>query len=111
MRLRIGLGNYNSNGVADMTDAIDRQYRMRRLLHRRSVFRRNQPAAGEAADIVLRHIRAGKDGDDARRGRRGARIDAAKPGASMWAPQDIGVELPGPVDVVGVSALSGQEPV
>ena len=94
-----------------MTDAVDRQHRMRRFLHRRSVFRRDQPAAGQAADIVLGHIRAGEHRDDARRGGRAARIDAAEPGARMRAAQDVGVELARAVDVVGVGSLSGQEAV
>ncbi len=45
------------------------------------------------------------------RGGRRARVDAVDPRVGVRAAQDEGVELPGPVDVVGIGSLSGQEPV
>src|SRR5712671_4363877 len=94
-----------------MAHPVDRQHRMRRLLHRRAVFRIDQPAAGQAADAVLGHVLPGEYGDDAGSRGRAARVDAAELSVGVRAAQDIGVELARPVDVVGIGPLSGQEPV
>src|SRR5437763_3282665 len=110
-RLSQGLGDNDRDGIADMTNAIDREHRMQRLLHWRAVFRGNQPAAGQAANLILGHVLAGEDGDDAGRRGRAARVDAAEARVGVRAAQDVGVELARPVDVVGIGALSGQEAV
>ena len=70
-RLPEALGDHHRDRIADMAHPVDGEHRMRRLLHRRAVLRIDQPAAGQPADAVGRHVLAGEDGDDA--GRRGAR--------------------------------------
>ncbi len=110
-RLREAVGDDDRDRIADMAHAAARQHRMRRLLHRRTVFRVNLPAAGKAADAVSLQLLAGVDGGDACRLCRGAGVDAGNPGMGVRAAQDIGVELARPVDVVGISALAGEEPI
>jgi hypothetical protein len=110
-RLRQAVGDDHGHRVADMAHAVNREHRMRRLLHRRAVLRIDQPAAGQAADLVLGHVLAGVDGNDPRRLGRRARVDAAEFRVGVRAAQEIGVELARAVDVVGVGPLSGQEPV
>src|ERR1043166_10241177 len=57
------------------------------------------------------YVGGGEHGGDTSRQCGAARLDAGDPGIGMRAAQDIGVELPRPVDVVGVGPLAGQEPV
>jgi len=78
-----------------MAHASTREHRMRRLLHRRAVLRIDQPAAGQPADIVGRHVFAGEHRDDTRCGCRGGGIDAGDPGMRMRAAQNVGVDLAG----------------
>ena len=59
--LRQGLGDDYRDRVADMPHAVDSERRVRRLGHRRAVFRMNLPAAGQPADAVGRHVLAGID--------------------------------------------------
>ena len=110
-RLRQGVGDDDRDRVADMAHPVGRQHRMRRLDHRRAVLRMDEPAAGQPADAVGREVGGGVDGRDpgCRPRRRG--VDAGDPGIRVRAAQDEGVELAGPVDVVGVGALPGQEAV
>src|SRR3954470_17160790 len=68
-------------------------------------------AGGRPPDIVGRHILAGEHGDNPGRRCRAAGVKPSDPGMRVRAAQDIGVELARPVDVVGVSPLSGQEAV
>src|SRR5258708_36230759 len=69
------------------------------------------PAARQTADAVGFQVLAGIDSGDARGLRRGADIDPGDTRIRVRTPQDIGVELAGPVDVVGIGGLSGEEPV
>ena len=110
-RLFEGLGDDDRDRVADMAHTIDRERGMRRLCHRRAVFRMDLPAAGQPADAVSHHVLPGEYGGDPGRLRRCGGVDARYPRMRMRAAQDVGVELMRAVDVVGVGALSGQEAV
>jgi hypothetical protein len=105
------VGDDHRDRVADMADTLDRQHRMRRLLHRRAVLRIDQPAAGQAADPLGRQVLAGEHRDDAGRRFGRAGVDTVEAGIGVRAAQDIGVKLARPVDVVGIGPLAGQEPV
>ncbi len=74
-RLPEAVGDDDRHRVADMAHTVDRQHRMRRLLHRRAVFRIDQPAARQATNSVGGHVGTGKYRDDARLGGRTACID------------------------------------
>ena len=41
----------------------------------------------------------------------GITIDCAEPRVGMRAAQDVSVQLPGAIDIVGVGALAGQEAI
>src|SRR5215472_1540512 len=104
-------GNDDGDLVADVPHAVGDERRMRRLDHRRAVLRVDLPAARQSADFFGGHVLAGIDRHDPRgRGcRRG--VDPGDPGVGVRAAQDIGVELPRAIDVVGVGALTGDEAV
>ncbi len=103
------VGDHHGDLVADIAHASDRERRMRRLLHRAAVLELDRPAAGQAADIVLGHVRASEHGDDALGLRGLRRVDRAEICMRMRRAQDVGVQLAGAVDVVGVHAPAGQE--
>ena len=109
LRLFERLGDDDRDRIADMRDAIDRDRRVRRLFHRRAVFRMNLPAARQTADAVGLHIRADKNGDDAGRGARRRRIDALDLRARVRRAHDVGVGLVRAIDVVRVSPAPGQK--
>ena len=110
-RLIEGLGDDDGDRVADVAHVVGRERRVRRLGHRRAVFRMNLPTAGQPADAIRRHVLAGEDSGDAGGLRRGGGVDAGYPRMCIGAAQDVGVELVRAVDVVGVGALSGQKAV
>ena len=66
-RLLEGLGDDDRDRVADMAHMVGRERRVRRLGHRRAVFRMDLPAAGQPADAIGGHVLAGEDRDDAGR--------------------------------------------
>ncbi len=68
------------------------------------------PAAGQAADLVGRHVGAGEDGDHAGRLRRGFGVHALDQRVGVRRAQEPRVGLARQVDVVGVAAAAGQEP-
>ncbi len=94
--------------VADMPDAAMGQDRVPRLLHDLAEAVGHLPAAGDAADVL--EVLAGEDADHARHSLRGARVDAPDRSVRDVRAQEMHVRLSGPVDVVGVPALAGQEP-
>ncbi len=108
-RLVTGLGDDDGDRVADMAHAPQGQRRVRRLDHGRAVPRLDQPAAGQAADLVGGHVGAGEDAGDPRGLPRRRGVDAADARVRVRRAQDVGVELVGPVDVVGVAAVAGDE--
>jgi hypothetical protein len=85
--------------------------RMRRHLHRRAVLGVDHPAADEIADLVGRKLRAVKDRDHAGHAGRLVDVDRFDRGVSVRRTDEIGIGLAGPVDVVGVVALAGDEAV
>ncbi len=97
--------------IADMTNLADRERRVRRLRHGRAVLVVNLPAAGEAADTVRGHVRAGQNGDYPIGFFGLGRVDPVDGGVGMRRAQNPGMALPGTVDVVGVVAVAGQEPL
>ena len=105
------LGDHDRHRVAHIADPVNRQHRVRRLGHRRAVLRVDLPAAGQPADAVGCHLLAGVDGNDAGCLLRCGGVDAGDPRMRMRAAQNVGVELTGAVDVVGVGAAAGQKAV
>ena len=87
-----------------------RQQRMLRLLHRRAVGRRDQPAARQAAD-GCGEVGAGVDGDDAGHLHRLGRVDGVDLRVRMRRADEHRVRLAHLVDVVGVLACASQEPI
>ncbi len=110
LRLLARLGDHDGDGVADMAHLADSEHGMRRLGHRRAVLVVDLPAAGHAADVVGLHVGAGEHRDHARPGLGGRGIDAGDPRVRPLGAADEGIELSGPVDVVGVGASPAQEP-
>ena len=81
--------------------------RARRLHHGRAVLGSDHPAAGKPREL---QIGASEDRRHSRRTPCRGRIDPGDLRMGMRAAQDMGMELSGPVDVVGVGAPAGNEP-
>ena len=92
-----------------MTDTIGGERRMRRLGHRRAVFRMDLPAARQPTDAVGDHVLGGEDRGHARGLRRRSGVDVGDPRVRVRAAQDVCVKLVGTIDVVGVGALVRSE--
>ena len=107
-RLLARFGHDHRHGVADMAHLALGEHRAHRLGHRRAVLRGDEPAARQAAYGGLK-IGAGVDRRDTRRRQGLGRIDAGNLRMGMRAAQQAGLELAGPVDVVGVFALAREE--
>ena len=111
LRLLLGLGDDDGDGVADMTHLADREHRMLRLGHRRAVLVVDLPAARHAADAVGVQIGTGVHGDHARSGFGCRGVNGQQ--ARVWpvGAAHHGVELARTVDIVGVVTAAAQEPV
>ena len=110
-RLRQRVRDHHRDRVADIADLAVRERRMRRHLHRRTVLGMNHPAADQIADLVGGEIGTGEDRQYARH--RGGRfsVDRFDRGVGVRRADEERVTLAGPVDVVGVVALTGNEAV
>lgn len=82
------------------------QHRVRRLNHRRAVFRIDQPATGQTADL---QVGAGEDCNDPRRGAGIAGVDAGDLSMRVGASQNVSIELAGTIDVVRVVTGAGEK--
>ena len=111
LRLRQGLGDHDRDRVADVVRLVAGDRRMRRHLHRRAVLRRDRPAADQIADLVGREIGAGQHRDDAGHAFRFGAVDLLDLRVRVRRADEIDVGLARAVDVVGVLALAGDEPV
>ena len=109
LRFLLRLRDHDGNRVADMPHLADRDHRMRRLRHWRTVLVVDLPAARDAAHALGRHVAADEHPHHARCRRRGGRVDAVDRGVRAVGPLDVGVKLAGPVDVVCIVALAAQE--
>src|SRR5437764_14091093 len=106
-----GLGDDDSDVIADIADFAERQDRMRPGLHRRTVFRMDHPAADEAADLVLGDVFAGKYGDHPVFGRPLRDVYLLDRGMCMRAAHEISIDLALEIDVIGIAPLAGDEAV
>ena len=110
-RLLARLRHDHRYGVADMAHLSLGEKWAHGLSHRRPVFRSDEPAARQAAQFQIGglQIGAGEDGRDTRRRHGLGRVDAGNLRMGMRAAQQAGLELPRPVDIVGVFALARKE--
>jgi len=108
-RLGAGFGDDHDHGVADMAHSVRSQRSVRRLGHGAAVLVLDAPAAGQAADIVLRHVGAGEHGDHAGGFCRPGGIELADLRMGMRRAQDMGIELARAIDVVDVGAAAGEK--
>jgi hypothetical protein len=97
--------------IAHVQHLVVRDDGMRRLVHRRAVGAVDEPAARQAADVLARHILAGKYADHARRLHRGIDIDALDFRVRMRRAQEYAVALLRHDDIVGVLARARQEAI
>src|SRR5690349_12237901 len=79
---------------------------MRRLHHRRAIFRCHQPAARQAAKL---HVVPCEDCDDAHSLPGLGNSNAGNLGMGMRASQEIHMKLSGKVYVVSIAAFSGEK--
>ena len=110
-RLRQCIGDHDRDGVADMIGLAGGERRVRRHLHRRAVLRQHRPAADEIAELVLGELFAGEHAGHARHFRRRRGVDLLDLGVRVRRADEINRRLPRPVDVVGVVAFAGDEPL
>ena len=110
-RLRQRFRDDNRDRIADVAGFAVSERRMRRHFHRRAVFGMNHPAADEIADLVGGELRAGQHRDHAWRGGRRLAVDRFDGRVGVRGTDEEGVSLAGPVDVVRVVALAGDEAV
>ncbi len=82
-RLIARSGNHHSDRLADVAHALARERPARRLVHSRAVGAGNAPQRCHRPDAVGGHVGAGVDGDDARRGGGGLRVDAVDAGVRV----------------------------
>ena len=106
VRLILGFGDHDGDGVADEPDKIRGQRAERCGLQ---IGIRDQPRAGNRFQHA-RRVGARVHGDDAGGLLRAARVDAAETRMAVRAPQDGCVCHPGQDEVCGVTRRSGQEP-
>src|SRR5690606_16119397 len=107
--LEIALGNDHGDVVADVAHLVLRQRRVGRFPHGVAVDVGDQPAAGQAADLVGLEVFAGEYRQHAGRRQCGTGVDAADAGVGVRRAQEIGIGLAVEADVVGVAALAAQE--
>ena len=107
-RLRQRFGDHHRHRIADMAGLADGERRMRRHLHRRAVLGMDHPAADQIADLVGGQFGAGEHREHARHAG-AAGVDRFDLGVRVRRAHEIGVGLAGPIDVVGVVALAGNE--
>ena len=98
-----GVGGQGGMGRDEELGAVAAAQRNFVRIHRHGTVR-NGPNA-----IVL-GVRAGENGDHPRSRQRAADVDVDNAGVRVRRPDDVGVGLPGEVDVVGEPALAGDEP-
>ena len=108
-RLRQRLRNHHRHRIADMVSFAAGERRMRRHFHRRAVLGMDHPAADQIADLVGSKLGAGQDRDNAGRGGGRLGVDRFDFRVRVRGTEKVGVGLPGPVDVVGIVALAGDE--
>ena len=108
-RLRISVGDDDSDMIADVAHLALGERRMRAGLHRRAVLRMDHHAADEAADLVGGDVVAGEHRDDAFRGQRLRHVDLVDRRVRVRRAQEVGVGLAVAIDVVDVVALAGDE--
>jgi hypothetical protein len=108
-RLRGGFGDRHGDRVAGEACFVAGDRGMRRHLHRRAVLGMDHPAADEIADLVGGKLRAGEHRELPWHGAGGSGVDPLDPGMGMGRAQEMDSGLAGAVDVVGVSALAGEE--
>ena len=109
-RLLHRLGHHHGHVVAHVAHLVDREDRVRRLLHRRAVGVVDQPAARQPAHLAL-DVLAGDDAHHAGHLRRGRGVDRFESGVRVRRAHEDGVGLAGQGHVVGVLAGAGQEAI
>ena len=105
--LLLRLGHHDRDAVTHIAHLAQRQSRVRRLVHGRAVLAMDQPPRRDAAHAL--HVLAGEDRVDPRCRHGRTRVDPADVGVRDGRPQDVPVQLPLQVDVVGVAASSREE--
>ncbi len=76
-RLSAGLADHCGNRLSDMAHGAARECKARRLGHRTSVARLNDPERPHGLDAVRRHVASGEHGNDAQRGDGSGCVDPA----------------------------------
>ena len=107
--LRISLGDYDGDLVANIANLTLGQRRMCRFRHGGTVFIVDTPTAGNAADAVGGHVVADEHRKYAVSSLCRSGVDVFNVRMRQWTTQYIGVGLSRAVNVVGIRALAGQE--
>ncbi len=110
-RLLQRLGHDHGDLVAHVAHGVQRQDGMRRLLHGLAVGAGDQPAAGQAVDLVGRHVGAREHADDAGRGPGRVGGHGAHTRMRVRRAHEHRMGLGGQRDVVGVLARAREEAV
>jgi hypothetical protein len=97
------LRDHHRHRIADVTDAIARQRRARRLDRGRAVAPLARGVARQVAELVRRVVRAGEDRDHAGRLRRARGIDRPDARVRVRRPHDERIRLAREVHVIGVA--------
>ena len=104
-------GHHHGNVVANVAHLVQRQDRVRRLLHGLAVGAGDQPAARQAANLGVSHVLANQHIHHAGRGLGSFDVDALDAGMRMRRTHEHRVGLAGDVDVVGVLATAGEKAI
>ena len=110
-RLLLREGHHHGHMVAHVADLALRQDGVRRLLHGLAIGTGDQPAAGQAVDVVGRHISAGEHPQHAGRGLGGIHMDAVDLGVGVRRAHEHRMALRGQHHVVRVLARASQKAV
>ena len=105
--LLLRLRHHDRDAVTHVADLVQGESRMRRFDHGRAILAVDQPPRRNAAHAF--HVLAGEDRVDAGCRLRGVGMDRPDLRMRHARPEDVAVQLPRQVDVVGVAAPSGQE--
>ncbi len=108
-RLILGLRHHDRDRITDVSHHVPGQRRIGRGPHRRAVLRMDHPAADQAADLVVRELRAGEHADHARRTARRGGVDPRDPGVGVGAADELRIGGVLHRNIIGVVALAGDE--
>ena len=110
-RLLLREGHDHGHMVAHVAHLALRQDGVLWLLHGLAIGAGDEPATGQAVDVVGRHIGAGEHAQHAGRGLGGVHLDAVDLGVGVRRAHEHRMALRGQHHVVGVLARAGEEAV